>query len=205
MKKIIYAALLLLAFGLTGCNRQVITVAGMETKEQTEETVNYIEIEKFELKEPEAEYEGEDVLFCAVLIPEGYYESEEVPGMYIHERYPFEASNIYYNAFDGLSEGIVTGELTGELYEQLVEEAYGAAGETVDLEIESFESEEMEGVPAYTIRSSYAKDSKRVLQLTYLVLAEQTHVITYTQMSDDEMMADFAAAEGQIKLVMAEE
>ncbi len=203
--KRIYLMLLVTVLLLMGCEKKVVTVAGAESEEQAEEVVNYIEIEKFQLKEPEEEYEGEEVLFCAVLIPEGYHEAEDVPGMYIHERYPFEASNIYYSASDGLTEGIISKELTKELYEKLLEEAFLAEGETVDIEIESFKQVEMEGVPVYEVRSSYAKDAKRVLQLTYLVLAERTHVITYTQMSDDEMMTDFAAAEGQVKLVTTKE
>lgn len=191
---------LFLVLLIAGCGRQVITVAGVEP----EETISYIEIREFEIKEPEEEYEGKNVMFCAVLIPAGYQESEQVPGMYIHERYPIEASNIYYSVSEGKAEGIVSEELTQQLYEQLVEAAFKENGAEVDLEIKSFERTDMEGIPAYKVRSSYAKDSKQVQQLTYLVLAEDTHTITYTQMSDDEMMADYTVAEGQIKLVTAE-
>ncbi|MBQ8596937.1 MAG: hypothetical protein IJ409_04025 [Lachnospiraceae bacterium] len=203
MKKKLMGWLLLLLLLATGCSREVITVAGIESEEQPEEAVNYIEISEFELKQPEEEYEGENVLFCAVLIPEGYRESEEIPGMYIHERYPIEASNIYYSVSEGRAEGTVSEELSSELYEMLVEEAFAESGTEVDLEIASFEQTEMEGVPVYKVCSSYAKDSKRVQQLTYMVLAEDTHTVTYTQMSDDEMMEDYTTAEGQIKLVTA--
>lgn len=195
---------LLLSMLATGCNKQVITVAGMEPKEQTQEPVNYIEISEFELKKPKAEYKGKDVLFCAVLIPEGFKESEEIPGMYIHERYPIEASNIYYSVSEGNAEGAISDELSGKMYEELVEEAFAKAGEEVDLEMDSFEQTEMEGVPVYKICSSYAKDSKRVQQLTYLIPAEDTHIVTYTQMSDDEMMDDYTTTEGQIKLVISQ-
>lgn len=204
MKKIRCILPMLVCLLMIGCSRQVITVAGLESQEQTQESANYIEIRKFELKEPKDEYEGEDVAFCAVLIPAGYAESEEIPGMYIHERSPFEASNIYYSVSEGNGEGIISAELTQEQYEKLVEEAYTAKGQSVDLEIKAFEKSEIEGVPSYIIRSSYAKAPKQVQQLTYLILAEDTHIITYTQMSDDEMMADFMVSEGQIKLVIAD-
>lgn len=194
---------LLLLCLLMGCNREVITVAGIETADGEEAVANYIEISEFELKEPAEEYDGEEVLFCAVLIPKGYLQSEEVPGMYIHERYPMEASNIYYSVSGGEDAGIVSAELTADKYEKLVEEAYKELGETVDLEIVSFEQTDMEGVPVYRICSNYAKEAKWVQQLTYIVLAEDTHTITYTQMSDDEMMEDYTQAEGQIKLVIA--
>lgn len=202
MKRKNYPVLLLLVMLLIGCNRQVITVAGIETQEQEDGSEDYIEIKEFELKQPLKEYDGNEVMFCAVLIPAGYQESEEIPGMYIHERYPIEASNIYYSTLKDEEGGDVSEELTKEQYEQLVEEAFREAGMKTDIEISSFEQLEMEGVPAYRIRSSYAKDTKRVQQLTYMILAEDTHVITYTQMSDDEMMEDYTMAEGEIKLVI---
>lgn len=202
MKRKNYPVLLLLVMLLIGCNRQVITVAGIETQEQEDGSEDYIEIKEFELKQPLEEYDGNEVMFCAVLIPAGYQESEEIPGMYIHERYPIEASNIYYSTLKDEEGGDVSEELTKERYEKLVEEAFREAGMKTDIEISSFEQLEMEGVPAYRIRSSYAKDTKRVQQLTYMILAEDTHVITYTQMSDDEMMEDYTMAEGEIKLVI---
>lgn len=202
MKRKNYPVLLLLVMLLIGCNRQVITVAGIETQEQEDGSEDYIEIKEFELKQPLEEYDGNEVMFCAVLIPAGYQESEEIPGMYIHERYPIEASNIYYSTLKDEEGGDVSEELTKERYEQLVEEAFREAGMKTDIEISSFEQLEMEGVPAYRIRSSYAKDTKRVQQLTYMILAEDTHIITYTQMSDDEMMEDYTMAEGEIKLVI---
>lgn len=202
MKRKSYPVLLLLMMLLIGCNRQVITVAGIEPQEQEDGSEDYIEIKEFELKQPLEKYDGNEVMFCAVLIPAGYQESEEIPGMYIHERYPIEASNIYYSTLKDEEGGDVSEELTKERYEQLVEEAFWEAGMKTDIEISSFEQLEMEGVPAYRIRSSYAKDTKRVQQLTYMILAEDTHVITYTQMSDDEMMEDYTMAEGEIKLVI---
>lgn len=202
MKRKNYPVLLLLVMLLIGCNRQVITVAGIETQEQEDGSEDYIEIKEFELKQPLEEYDGNEVMFCAVLIPAGYQESEEIPGMYIHERYPIEASNIYYSTLKDEEGGDVSEELTKERYEQLVEEAFREAGMKTDIEISSFEQLEMEGVPVYRIRSSYAKDTKRVQQLTYMILAEDTHIITYTQMSDDEMMEDYTMAEGEIKLVI---
>lgn len=202
MKKKTYLVLLLLVTLLIGCKKQVITVTGMETEGQESSHEDYIEIKEFELKQPVEEYEGNEVMFCTVLIPAGYRESEEIPGMYIHERYPMEASNIYYSMLKAEEGGGVSKELTKEQYEQLVEEAFREAGMKADLEISSFEQLDMEGVPAYRIRSSYAKGLKHVQQLTYLIVAEDTHVITYTQMSDDEMMEDYTVAEGEIKLVV---
>ena len=43
-----------------------------------------------------------------------------------------------------------------------------------------------------------------IQQLTYLVLAEDTYTITYSQSQDDELMADFEISDGEIKLVREE-
>ena len=57
------------------------------------------------------------------------------------------------------------------------------------------------GVPAYKIRSTYDTGENEIQQLTYLVLAEKTYTITYSQAEDDELIADFEVSDGKIKLV----
>ena len=59
----------------------------------------------------------------------------------------------------------------------------------------------MEGIPAYKIRSEYETEGNSIQQLTYLVLADNTYTITYSQSRDDELMADFEISEGEIRLV----
>ena len=44
-------------------------------------------------------------------------------------------------------------------------------------------------------------DNKRVQQLAYIIQARDTHIITYNQLSDDELLADFEISEGEIRLV----
>ncbi len=41
--------------------------------------------------------------------------------------------------------------------------------------------------------------------LAYLILADDTYTVTYSQMSDDELMADFEISDGEIRLVREEE
>ena len=62
----------------------------------------------------------------------------------------------------------------------------------------------MDGIPAYKIRTTYETDENSIQQLTYLVLAEDTYTITYSQSEDDELMADFEISDGTIKLVKEE-
>lgn len=188
---------------LTGCGNKVITVADISS-EDGEET-QYIEMQEFELKEKVPESDREEISYCAVLIPASYQESEEVPGMYVHKRNPLDSSNIYYTVSAGGASGMVSASLTGETYEKILEEAYKKAGQKVDLVIESFEKIDMEGVPGYKIRSSYQMEEGEIEQLTYLIVAQDTYTITYSQMSDDELMADFEISDGEIRLVREEQ
>ncbi len=193
----------LLGVLLTGCGNKVITVADISSEDGGE--TQYIEMQEFELKEQIPESSREEVSYCAVLIPASYQESEEVPGMYIHKRNPLDSSNIYYTVSEGSSSGMVSSSLTQETYEKLLEEAYGKNGQKVDLIIESFEEIDMEGVPGYKIRSSYQVEEGEIEQLAYLILAQDTYTITYSQMSDDELMADFEISDGEIRLVRDEQ
>lgn len=194
----IFASLL-----LSGCGKEAVTVAGIPSEDGKE--AEYIEVKEFELKEPKEDSAGEKVRCCAVLIPASYRESEEIPGMYVHERSPLDSSNIYYTVSEGSGKGKVSQTLTEEIYKDTVEEAYKNAGHTIALEIDSFEAIDMEGIPCYKIKSSYAvEDGDEIEQLAYLILAKDTYTITYSQMSDDELMADFEVTDCEIRLVREE-
>ncbi len=62
----------------------------------------------------------------------------------------------------------------------------------------------MNGFPGYKIRSTFDIGDGEIEQLAYLILAENTYTITYSQMSDDELMVDFEISDGQIRLVRDE-
>ena len=183
---------------LTGCSEKVVTVAQITDEEG--EVTEYIKMQEFEVKEVVEDSGKEQVEHCVVLIPQGYHESEEVKGLYLHERAPMESSNIYYSMVPK-AEGYVNEALTKEQYADMLAASLKQQGKDVTVEVSSFEKVQMDQIPALKIRSSYKVESNTILQLTYIVLAEDTHIITYSQSKDDEMMADFEAAEGQIRLV----
>ena len=188
-------------FCFCSCKEKVATVA--EIRDEDGLVVECITMQEFSLKEPVINDDKERVRHCAVLIPKGYSESKEVPGLYVHERAPMESSNIYYSVAKGES-GIVSDELTEGVYKEILEESYAQKGTDVSLEILSFEKTQMDGVPAYKIRSSHKIESNTILQLTYMIMGEDTHVITYSQSKDDEMMVDFETSEGKIRLIREE-
>ena len=194
----------LLSMLLTGCgDKEVITVADIQSEEGQEP--KYIEMQEFELKETAPEMTGDKSGYCVVLIPEGFQESEEIPGMYVHERNPLDSSNVYYTVSEGSGEGNVSSELTEADYRESIEEAYKASGQDVQLNIESFEKIDMEGIPGYKVRSNYKVDEETIEQVAYMILADNTYTITYSQMADDELLADFEIYDGQIRLVREEE
>ena len=168
----------MLACCFTGCEKEVITVAGIQNPEVRED--QYIVVENFELKQ--IEDNGKDAIACcAILIPAGYVESSTVPGMYVHSLSPLDSSNIYYTVLEGTGDGAVPDNLTSDSFEKELEDAYAKQG--------------------YKIRSSFEVDNKRVQQLAYIIQARDTHIITYNQLSDDELLADFEISEGEIRLV----
>ena len=189
---------LIMMLGLCGCEEEVITVADIQSFE--EQTIEYVEIQEFQLKEETEESGGEKLMHCAVLIPKGYYPSEEVPGMYLHPMAPLDSSNVYYSVTEG-ENGMVSDTLTKEAYKKELEQAFAAAGQEVSVEISSFEETDMDGVPAYEIRSSYEAGGNKIQQLTYMILGNNTHTITYSQSEDDELLADFEVYDGEIRLI----
>lgn len=188
---------------LTGCEQKVITVADIQNEDGQEP--QYIEMQEFELKEKSTASGREEVRCCTVLIPAGYHQSDEIEGMYIHERSPLDSSNIYYSVSEGDGDGRISDKLTKKSYETLVEETYQNEGIDLDFKVEDFEEIDMEGVPGYKIKSSYELEDNRIEQLTYLIVAEDTYTITYSQLADDELMVDFEVTDGQIRLVRDED
>ncbi len=188
---------------LQGCQKETVTVASIRTEDGQE--AEYIEMKEFELKEKTSEGVGEEVSHCAVLIPVGYQESDHFPGMYVHNRAPLDSSNVYFTISEGDGEGKVSRSLTEDAYKKTLEKAYREAGQEIDLEIVSFEKIDMEGIPGYKVRSRYKVEDSAIEQLAYLILAEDTYTVTYSQMSDDELMADFEISDGEIRLVREED
>lgn len=198
--------LIVLAFLLTGCQEKVITVADIQVEEGQEP--EYIKMQEIELKDTKtinAESGEDDVRYCALLIPEGYLPSEEIDGMYVHERSPLDSSNIYYTVSRGDSDGQVSAELTEEIYEETVEDAFQEAGQEIDLQIEAFETIDMDGVPCYKIKSYYEAEDTRIEQLAYIIMSDDTYTITYSQVADDELLVDFEASGEEIRLIRDED
>lgn len=186
----------ILMLGLCACEPEVITVADIQEGQEAQ----YIEVQEFALKEVVEDDGKVQVKHCAVVIPSDYHPSEEVPGMYLNERAPMESSNIYFTVSEGESAQVLE-TLTGQQYKEEIETAYAEKGQTVEVSLDAFEKTDLDGVPAYKIQSTYTVDGTMVKQLAYIVLADKTYTITYSQAHDDELMADFVVSDSEIKLI----
>ena len=114
-KATMIGSIIMLACCFTGCEKEVITVAGIQNPEVRED--QYIVVENFELKQ--IEDNGKDAIACcAILIPAGYVESSTVPGMYVHSLSPLDSSNIYYTVLEGTGDGAVPDNLTSDSFEK---------------------------------------------------------------------------------------
>ena len=195
---IMIAVTVMVAAITIGCSEKHTTVAD-NIKDATSAD-DYIEIGHFQVKSSEKN-ENEEIDYCAIMIPEGYHKIEGNNGMYVSDIYPLDASNVYYTIQELSEGGTVSDDLNRDDYKQTVENAYSEMGKNISLIIDDFQKEDMQGVPVYRIRSHYSYENNEVQQLAYIIKAKQTHVITYTQLNDDDLFADFETFEGNIRLV----
>ena len=112
---------------------------------------------------------------------------------------PARFPQLLVNGSSGIAVGMATNVPPHNLKEVI--DGVIALIDNPDITIEEFSRNDMEGVPGYKIRSSFEVDNKRVQQLAYIIQARDTHIITYNQLSDDELLADFEISEGEIRLV----
>lgn len=181
-----------------GCSEKHTTVADDIHSENVSD--EYVEIGHFQVKSTDNS-NVEEVAYCAIMIPEGYHKSENNEGMYVSDIYPLDASNVYYTIQESDKDGAISDSLTREEYKETIEKAYSELGDSISIDIDEFEKGDIQSVPVYKIRSHYYLDNNELQQLAYIVMAQQTHVITYTQMGDDDLFADFDTFEGNLRLV----
>ncbi len=129
---------------------------------------------------------------CNFTLPDGFEESEDVPGMYVTKRYPIDASTIYYAVFDqDVSLQLMTEETFKEQAEENLQQAYDA---DIEVSIDSFEKIRIEGYPAFRIKCHYQIGDVVLTQLEYAINADKSYVITYSQTDDYDYMEEYEAS-----------
>lgn len=126
---------------------------------------------------------------CTFDVPEGFEESQEVDNLYVTARYPLDASMIYYEVMDGdISLQLMTEEHFTKEAEEGLSQLYG---EEITLNMESFESTKIDGYPAFRILCRYEIQGIEITQLEYIINADKTYAVTYSQTNDVDRMEEY--------------
>lgn len=135
---------------------------------------------------------------CSFSLPEDFAEAEDQPGMYVTGRYPIDASTICYAE---LEQDISLQLMTEETFRQHMEEQFAAAQEEAEgLSIDSFDKIELDGYPGFRILCRYTIGSVEITQLEYIINADKSYVIIYSQTGEYDRMEEYEASAATIRL-----
>lgn len=135
---------------------------------------------------------------CTFSLPEDFVESEEIAGLYVTGRYPIDASSIYYVTLD---QDIALQLMTKETFkEQMEEEFKETYGQEISLNIDEYEKTKIDGCPAFRVLCHYTVGHLELTQLEYIINADKTYVITYSQTNEYDRTEEFEASAATIRM-----
>lgn len=135
---------------------------------------------------------------CTFTLPEGFTESEDVPGMYMTKRYPIDASLISYMEVD---KDISLQLMTEESFLAQMHADFRQLYDTdIEVDLKSYEKIEISGYPAFRILCSYIFEDVEITQLAYVINADKSYVITYSQTEEYDRMEEFEASAATIQV-----
>lgn len=135
---------------------------------------------------------------CTFALPEDFMAVEDIPGMYVTKRYPIDASTIYYAEMDkDISMQLMTEETYVAQMENNFKNHYDM---DIDVNLQSFEKIKISGHPAFRILCSYTVDGIEITQLAYVINADKSYVVTYSQTEEYYRMDEFEASAATIEL-----
>lgn len=139
---------------------------------------------------------GRSTRVCTFDVPEGFEKSQDVANLYVTARYPLDISMIYYEVMDGdISLQLMTEEMFKEQAEENISRIYG---EDVEVNIDSYEGVKIDGYPTFRILCHYEAEGVKISQLEYVINADRTYVVTYSQTSDYDWMEEFETSAATI-------
>lgn len=169
--------------------------AQMEIDEETRNELTAELLEENELDTSVME-PGRSTRGCTFDLPEGFVESEDMAGMYVTDRYPLDASTIYYTAMEqDKSLQLMTEETFKEQTQESLKQAYE---EDITVTIDSFESTKIDGYPAFRILCHYRVGGIQLTQLQYAINADKSYMVIYSQTSDYDRMEEYEASAATI-------
>lgn len=136
---------------------------------------------------------------CEFVLPEDFVEAEDMPGMYVTKYYPIDISTIYYAQLENdPALQLMTEEDYVNHMQNSLRETYGTETE---IAVESFETIQIDGYPAFRILCGYTVDKVRLTQLAYVINADKSYVITYSQTDEYDRMEEFEASAATIEVI----
>lgn len=118
--------------------------------------------------------------------------------MYVTDRYPIDASTIYYAQ---LEQDMALQLMTKETFkEQTQADFLRDYGEDVEVFVDSFEQIRIQEYPAFKILCHYQVGDVTVTQLAYVINADKSYVITYSQTGDYDRMEEYEASAETIRV-----
>lgn len=176
------------------------TSASVAQAEIDEETKNELTVELLQENELDTSVleNTRTTKGCSFSLPEDFVESEDLKGMYVTNRYPIDASTIYYVELEqDISLQLMTQDTFTEQMEQQFVDTYG---EEIDLQVDSFEKIKIDGYPGFRILCHYSVGDVNISQLEYVINADKSYVITYSQTGEYDRMEEYEASADTIRL-----
>ena len=135
---------------------------------------------------------------CSFSLPEDFQEAEDRKGMYVTGRYPIDASTISYAE---LEQDISLQLMTSDTFKEHMEEQFEASyGEKVELSVDTFEKITVDGYPGFRILCHYSVGTVDITQLEYVINADKSYVIIYSQTGEYDRMEEYEASAATIRL-----
>lgn len=172
-----------LCFGITACGNNE-----NKQEEQTQTIGEEIQAESGEApSEPESTEEIKPAGELKVEIPEGFLETDENTRVYVTKDYPKDSSMIVIEETDQIQALPTKEQFKAQIESGLTKQA----GEPVEVNVEEYKDVEVDGYKALRIMSSYTYSGIKFKQLEYVVEADKTYLITYTNINDANWMDAF--------------
>lgn len=135
---------------------------------------------------------------CSFTLPEDFTESKDIPGLYVTKYYPVDISTIYYAQLEeDMALQLMTKEDFADHLKNSLRELYDTEVEVV---IESFEIIRIDGYPAFRSLFGYTIEGIRLTQLAYIINADQSYVITYSQTDEYDRMEEYEESAATIQV-----
>ncbi len=131
-------------------------------------------------------------------LPEGYTASA-TDGLYINDKYPDDQSNIYFYTTEKETDFAQVMEGGREQFEQYLADAYGQQyDERPEIVTSRYEAVSVWSAPAYVVELSYDLQGVHYEQLEYIIDADRTYYVAFSQVGAYSWMDAFRVSAATI-------